>query len=69
MDYRHNTLECCKRMLDKWLETEWGNASWDQLIEALQSQSVQLNHLASQIRRMLDMRSKIAGSGAWLLIS
>ena len=56
-------------MLDKWLETEWGNASWDQLIEALQSQSVQLNHLASQIRRMLDMRSKIAGSGAWLLIS
>ena len=40
-------------MFVKWLDTE-ENASWDQLLEALRSPSVELMHLANQIEQMLD---------------
>ena len=40
-------------MFVKWLDTQ-ENASWDQLLEALRSPSVQLMHLAKQIEQMLD---------------
>ena len=56
-NYPHDAEECCKRTLDKWLETK-DDASWDQLIKALQSSSVQLNYLASQINQMLEVRGK-----------
>ena len=36
-------------MFKRWLETE--NASWNQLLEALRSQSVQLMYLANQIEQ------------------
>ena len=39
-------------MFNKWLETQT-NASWDQLLEALRSPSVQLESLANQIDQML----------------
>ena len=39
-------------MFNKWLETQ-KNASWDQLLEALRSPSVQLDNLAYQIDQML----------------
>ena len=39
-------------MFKKWLETQ-ENASWDQLLEALRSPSVQLMTLANQIDQML----------------
>ena len=44
-------MRCCKEMFKKWLETE--NASWDQLLEALRSPSVELEYLANQIKQML----------------
>ena len=34
-------MRCCQEMFSKWLETE-ENASWDQLLEALRSSSVNL---------------------------
>ena len=40
-------------MFAKWLNTQ-ENASWDQLLEALRSPSVELMHLANQIEQMLD---------------
>ena len=40
-------------MFIKWLDTQV-IASWDQLLEALRSPSVQLMHLASEIDQMLD---------------
>ena len=48
-------MRCCKEMFAKWLETE-ENASWDQLLKALRSPSIQLIHFASQIEQMLDLR-------------
>ena len=41
--------ECCKRMIDKWLETD-KNAKWIQLIKALKSASVSLITLANEIK-------------------
>ena len=39
-------------MFAKWLKQE--NASWNQLLEALRSPSVELMHLANEIEKMLD---------------
>ena len=39
-------------MFGKWLQQD--GASWNQLLEALRSPSVQLMHLASKIEQMLD---------------
>ena len=39
-------------MFGKWLQQD--GASWDQLLEALRSPSVQLMHLASETEQMLD---------------
>ena len=40
-------------MFNEWLNTQDG-ASWDQLLKALRSPSIQLMHLASKIEQMLD---------------
>ena len=47
-------------MLAKWLQQE--RASWDQLLEALRSESVQRMNLANQIEQMLDTNGKSHGS-------
>ena len=39
-------------MFAKWLKQE--NASWDQLLEALRSPSVELMQLANEVEKMLD---------------
>ena len=48
-----DVVRCCQEMFAKWLETE-ENASWDQLLKALRSSSIQLTHLANQIEQILD---------------
>ena len=45
-----DVVRCCQCMLEKWLE-KTPDASWNQLLAALRSSSVQLNHLASQIEQ------------------
>ena len=40
-------------MFTKWLDTQV-IASWDELLEALRSPSIQLMHLANEIEQMLD---------------
>ena len=45
-------VRCCQEMFTKWLQTQ-ENASWDQLLEALRSPSVQLKNLANQIDQMI----------------
>ena len=48
-----DVVRCCQEMFAKWLETE-ENASWDQLLRALWSSSIQLTYLANQIEQILD---------------
>lgn len=43
---------CCKYVLQKWLNKN-PDASWDQLLEALRSPSVELDYLAEQIEHKL----------------
>ena len=57
-DYPHNTVKCCKRIFEKWLDTT-EDATWNMLIKALRSPSVQLNYLAGQLKKMLITESKI----------
>ena len=52
ISYSQNTKESCRKMFKKWLESQ-ENASWDQLLKALRSRSVQLNTLAKKIENML----------------
>jgi len=50
-NHPQNVEECCKCVLKKWLETK-PDASWSQLIQALESPSVQLNNVASNINEL-----------------
>ena len=45
-----DVVRCCQCMLEKWLEMT-PDASWNQILAALRSPSVQLHHLASQIEQ------------------
>ena len=51
-NHRQNVVSCCKRVLEEWLQTTT-DATWNQLIRALRSPGVQLNHLAGQLEQML----------------
>ena len=44
---------CCDEMFKTWLQRQ-PKASWEQLIEGLNSKSVMLGHLAAQIEGMLE---------------
>jgi len=48
-----DVTECCKQMFMKWRDTN-KDASWKQLITALQSSGVELNYLAEQVKGMLQ---------------
>ena len=50
-DNPKDVVECCKQMFIKWLETD-KDASWERLLTALQSSSVQLIFLAEQIKKL-----------------
>ena len=54
---RENTNKCCMEMLKLWLQKQ-PNASWDQLIEALKSEGVELNYVASIIEGKLIKSAK-----------
>ena len=47
-----NAEECCRQMFIKWLDTD-EDASWKQLITALQFPSVELHNAAEQIKMKL----------------
>ena len=50
VNHGNNVVNCCSNMFQLWLQ-RLPNASWKQLIKALQK--VNLNHLATQIEGML----------------
>ena len=52
-DHPHDVVSCCKYVLKKWRETTT-DATWNQLISALRSTSVQLDYFAGQLERMLS---------------
>ena len=56
-DNQNDVKECCKRMLQKWLK-KTPDASWNQLLEALRSPDVELNHLANQIEQEFMKKCK-----------
>ena len=62
-DHPSDTVSCCKCVLEKWLDTTT-DATWNQLITALRSPSVQLDYLASQLDQMLSTECKLL---VWLL--
>ena len=57
-DQPSDVVSCCKRFFKKWRDTTT-NATWDQLIQALRSPSVQLVYLADQLQQMLITERKI----------
>ena len=52
------TSNCCKFGLLKWLETT-PDATWNQLIRALRSSSVQLDHFASHLEMMMTSQRMV----------
>ena len=52
-DHPHDVVSCCKRVLEKWLDTAT-DATWNELIRALRSPGVQLDYLAGQLEQMLS---------------
>ena len=53
----HDDVSCCKRLLEKWLETTT-DATWNELIRALMSPSVQLISFAIDLERMMITECK-----------
>ena len=57
-DHPHDAATCCKRVLEKWLDTTT-DATWNQLIRALKSPSIQLDYLAHKLEQiMIKEKSK-----------
>ena len=56
-DHPRDVVGCCKCVLEKWLDTTT-DATWDQLITALRSPSIQLDYLASQLEQTLITECK-----------
>ena len=52
LDHPCNAKECCKCVLKKWLDTT-PYATWNQLISALRSPTVQSDYLANQIENIM----------------
>ena len=53
IDHPNDTVSCCQRVFKKWLDTT-SDATWNQLMKALRSPSVQLNYFAGQLEQMLS---------------
>lgn len=61
-DHPRDVVSCCKCVFKKWLElTTADYATWNQLIKALRSPSIQLDDLASQLEQMLNTECKVYG--------
>jgi len=48
-DHPQDAVSCCKCVLEKWLDTT-ADATWNQMLRALESPSIGLHHLASEIK-------------------
>ena len=57
LDHPRDAVECCKCVLKKWLDTTT-HATWNQLISALRSPTLQLNYLVTQIETMTTAESE-----------
>ena len=57
-DHPNDVVSCCKCVLKKWLDTTT-DATWNQLITALKSPSVQLDYLASQLEMTMITECKL----------
>ena len=57
-DHPSKVVACCQDVLKKWLNTT-EDATWNRLIEALRSPTIQLHHFASQLEQMLSTKCKI----------
>ena len=56
-DHPHNVVSCCKHALETWLKST-PDASWNQLISALRSPTVQLDSLADELEKMMRTECK-----------
>ena len=56
--YPRDDVRCCMVVLKRWLETSV-DASWNQLIRALRSPGVQLDHLVDQLEQMMRTECKM----------
>ena len=56
-DHHDDVVSCCKCVLKKWLNTTT-DATWNELIRALRSASVQLDYLAGQLEQMMITECK-----------
>ena len=50
-DHPHDVVSCCKCVLKKWLDTS--DATWNELIRALRSPTVQLDYFSGQLEKMM----------------
>ena len=57
-NYPNDSVGCCKMFLMRWLEVT-PDPSWNQLISALRSPTVQLDNLADQLEQMMSTECKI----------
>ena len=57
-DHPHDVVSCCKCVLEKWLDTTT-DATWNELIRALRSPTVQLVTFAEQLEQMLITECKV----------
>ena len=61
-DHPQDAVECCKSIFEIWLETTT-DATWNQLITALTSPCVRLDHVASQLSEYIrSMECEIYGN-------
>ena len=60
-DHPRDVVSCCKCVLKKWLDTT-SDATWNELIRALRSPSVQLGYLTGQLEQMMMRECKIYGN-------
>ena len=66
-DHPHDVVSCCQCVLKKWLDTT--SATWNQLIKALRSPSVQMDYFAGQLEQMLITQCKFYVIATSLCIS
>ena len=60
-DNPRDVVGCCKCVLKKWLDTA-SDATWNELIRALRSPSVQLYYFADQLEQMMITECKNNGN-------
>ena len=57
-DHPHDVVSCCKCVLKKWLDTTT-DATWNELIRALRSPTIQLDYEADRLEQILIVECKI----------